>query len=246
MEKDNRIIRIYRLMFILGGLITFISCFIEWYHIEVLNELGEVVLECSYHLFLGWKVVDRIAPGALTEFYPQSSPMSIEFVFFYLGILVISVYISLFKGSPKLQNPQKSRYTAYFLLTTTILTLIMILYFSFGMVSSDGLHVPALVIYDQSYEVVIYQYIGIGFVLHITSFIFLFPLAWFQFRLNAQFELTKDNQKIGSDNIIDLNLDQLIAEEIAQRDSDKAFKSTEIEKDMGVILSNYQLRRSEQ
>jgi hypothetical protein len=232
-------------MFILGGVITFISCFIEWYHIELFNEMGQVVLECSYDLFLGWKVVDKIAPGALAEFYPQSSPITIEFVFFYLGILVISVYIALFKGSPKLQNPQKSRYTAYFLLITSIMALIMTLYFSFGMVSSNKLHVPALVINDQTYEVVIYQYIGIGFVLHIISFIFLFPLAWFQFRLNAQFELAKDNQKIMRENIIDLNLDQLIAEEIAQRDYKQAFKSTKIKKDLGLILSNYQLQRSE-
>jgi hypothetical protein len=212
---------------------------------EIFNEMGQVVLECSYNLFTGWNVVDRIYSGAPSEFYPKSSPIVIEFLFFYLGIVVISVYIALFKGSPKLQNPQKSKYTAYFLLISIIMTLIMILYFSFGVISENGMHVPALVINDQSYEVIIYQYIGIGFVLHIISFIFLFPLAWFQFRMNAQFEMVKENQKIKNDLMIDLNLDQLIAEEIAQRESKKAFQSTETEKDMEFFLSNHQLRRSE-
>ena len=244
MENGSAIVRNYRLMFILGGLITFISCFIEWYHMKVLNEMGQVVLECSYHLFLGWKVVDRIAPGALSEFYPKSSPLAIEFLYFYLGIVVISVYIALFKGTPKLQNPQKSKYTAYFLLISITMTLIMILYFSFGMISEDGMHVPALVINDQSYELVIYQYIGIGFVLHIISFLLSFPLAWFQFRMNAQFELIKEDQKLKSEIMINLNLDQLIAEEIARRDSKKAFQSTEIEKDVGLIVSDYQIRRT--
>jgi hypothetical protein len=46
--------------------------------------------------------------------------------------------------------------------------------------------------------------------------------------------------------MIDLNLDQLIAEEIARSDSKKAFQSTEIEKDLNYIVSEYQLRRSKQ
>jgi hypothetical protein len=246
MENDSAIVKIYRLMFVLGGLIAFISCFIEWYHVEILNEMGQAVLECSYNLFTGWSVVDRIYSGALSEFYPKSSPIANEFLFFYLGIVVISVYIALFKGSPKLQNPQKSKYTAYFLLTSIIMMLVIILYFSFSIFSEEDMHIPALMINDQSYEVVIYQSIGIGFVLHIMSFIFLFPLAWVQFRMNAQFELINEDQKVRSEFMIDLNLDQLIAEEIARSDSKKAFQSTEIEKDLNYIVSEYQLRRSKQ
>ena len=240
MPDDHAIVRIYRMMFILGGIITFISCYIEWYHVEVFNETGQVVLEYSYNLFLGWKVVDRIYPGALGILYPKSSPMAIEFLFFYLAVVVISIYIALFKGSPKLQNPHKSKYTAYFLLTCIIMTLVIILYFFYGVVQEDEMHVPALIINDQSYEIVIYQSIGIGFVLHLISFIFLFPLAWFQFRITSQFEVTKEDQKVKDDDMIELNLDQLIAEENARRNSKNVFRSTEIDKDIGVIISDYQ------
>ena len=243
MEDSRAIIRLYRIAFILGGIIAFISCFIEWYYVEVLNKTGQKVLSCSYNLFVGWKIVDRIYPGALGTFYPKSPPMAIEFLFFYLGIIVISVYVALFKGSPNLQNPQKSKYTAYFLLTSIIMMLVVISYFSLGIIFNDGMHLPTLVIDDQSYEVIIHQSIGIGFALHLISFIFLFPLAWFQFRMNAQFEMVKDNQKDELDVMNRLNLDRLIAEELVLRRSKKIFNSTEM--DLRVPSSEYQLRRAE-
>ena len=245
MQDDHAIVSIYRMMFILGGIIAFISCYIDWYYVEMINETGQIVLECSYNLFLGWKVVDRIYPGALGTLYPKSSPMAIEFLFFYLGIIVISIYIALFKGSPKLQNPHKSKYTAYFLLTCIIMTLVIILYFFFGVVQEDDMHVPTLIINDRSYEIIIYQSIGMGFFLHLISFIFFFPLAWFQFRITSQFEVVKEDQRFKSYHMIGLNLDRLIAEENAQRNSKNAFRSTEITKDIGVIISDYQLGRAE-
>jgi hypothetical protein len=171
--------------------------------------------------------------------------MAIEFLFFYLGIIIISVYVALFKGTPKLQNPQKSKYTVYFLLTSIIMTLVMISYFSFGIIFNNGMHLPTLVIIDQSYGAIIHQSIGIGFVLHLISFIFLFPLAWFQFRMNAQFEMVKDDQQTEFDTLSNLNLDRLIAEELALKNSEEAFRSTKLEEDIGVILSDYQPRRTE-
>jgi hypothetical protein len=245
MEDNSAIIKLYRIMFILGGFIAFISCFIEWYYVEVINEEGQIVLDCSYNLYMGWKIVDRIYLGALGMFYPKSPPMAIEFLFFYLGIIVISIYIALFKGSPKLQNPQKSKYTAHFLLSSIIMSLVLISYFCFGIVFEYGMHIPVLVINDQSYEVIIHQNIGIGFVLNLVSFIFLFPLAWFQFRMNAQFEMVKDDQKSEFDAIINLNLDRLIAEELALKNSEEPFRSTEIGEDVGVFIPDYQLRRTE-
>jgi len=245
MEDNSTIIRLYRLIFILGGIIAFLSCFIEWYSVEIINDEGQIVLDCTYNLYMGWKIVDRIYPGALEMLYPKSPPMAIEFLFFYLGIIIISIYVALFKCSPKLQNPQKSKYATYFLLISIIMSLVLIIYFCFGIVFEYGMHMPVLVINDQSYEVIIHQNIGIGFVLNLISFIFLFPLAWFQFRMNAQFEMVKHDQKAEIDTKINLNLDRLIAEELAMKNSEEPFRSTEIGEDLGVIVPDYQLRRTE-
>jgi hypothetical protein len=235
MQNDNAIVGIYRTIFIFGGMLAFISCFIEWYHVKIFDEVGQVVLECSYHLFMGWNVVDHIYPEALGEFYPHSRPMALEFLFFYLGIIVVSVYVALFKGSAQSKNPQKSKYRAYFLLTALLLALVMIFYFSFGIIFEDEIYIPALLIYDQAYELMIHQSIGMGFIFHLVAFTFMFPLAWYQFRLNAQFEL-QENKIMGSNAEGFLNLDQLIAEEIA--------RSQALEKDIGVIATEYKLRRS--
>jgi hypothetical protein len=235
MQNDTVLVGIYRILFILGGILVFMSCFIGWYYVKVVNEEGQLVLECSYHLFLGWNVVDHIYPGALSELYPKTRPMSNEFLFFYIGIIVVSVYAALFKGSTKSKKPQKSKYTAYFLLTAIILVLVMISYFSFGIIFKDEMHVPALMINDQSYEIVLHQSIGMGFILHLIAFLFMFPLTWFHFRMNAQFEIIKEDQVSQSDSKVTLNLDQLIAEEFA--------RSKELEKDIGVISTDYKLRR---
>lgn len=240
---NNPIVRIYRIMFILGGIIAFISCFIEWYHIEVLTEAGQVVLECSYNLFMGWEITDRIYLGALDMFYPESPSIAIEFLFLHLGITIISALLAIFKGSLTLQDSQKSKPAIYLLLANTMMTLVMVLYFSVELFFKNGMHVPTLVINDQILEVVIHQRIGMGYILHLVSFMFLFSFAWFRFRMSVHFEMVKE-EGTQNDAIICLNLDRLIAEENIRKISKRSSNFTQIRKDKELIASKYESRRS--
>lgn len=217
MQSESAIIGSYRVLFILGCILAFSSCFIDWYYVEYYNEIGQVVLSCSYHVFLGWTVVDHIYTGALEQFYPISSPLATEFMFLYFGLIVLSAYIAVFKSPNLMKGKKSSQNVSYILLATAFMAIILIFYFTFTLMANDGMYVPLLVINDQNLEVHVHQSIGFGFLTQSIAFLFLFPLAWIHFRVHARFEIVS-NDPVASFNL-GLNLDRLIAEEIVRYDS---------------------------
>lgn len=217
MQSESAIIRTYRILFIIGCILAFSSCFIDWYYVQYFNEMGQVVLSCSYHVFLGWNVFDRIYGGALEQFYPISPPLALEFMFLYFGLMVSSIYIAVFKNPNLMKGKNPSQYASYILLATTFMTIIMISYFTYMLLENDGMHVPSLIINDQIFEVVIYQSVGIGFIIQAAAFLFMFPFAWIHFRLQARFEIVRKDQVVNGTGGI--NLDRLIAEEIVHANS---------------------------
>ena len=217
MQSESTIIGTYRILFIVGCTLAFSSCFIDWYYVQYFNELGQVVLSCSYHVFSGWDIFDRIYSGALEQFYPISPPLALEFMLLYFGLIVSSIYITVFKSPNLTKGKNTSQPASYILLATAFMTIIMMSYFTFILLENDGMHVPSLVINDQIFEVVIYQNVGIGFVIQSTAFIFMFPLAWIHFRLQARFEIVRKDQVVKATS--GLNLDRLIAEEIVNSNS---------------------------
>ena len=219
MQSESAIIGTYRFLFIVGCILAFSSCFIDWYDVQYFNELGQVVLSCSYHVFSGWTIFDRIYSGALEQFYPISPPLALEFMIFYFGLIVSSIYIAVFKSPNPMKGKNPSQFASYILLTTTFTTIIMMSYFTFILLESDGMHLPSLIINDQIYEVVIYQSVGIGFLIQAAAFLFMFPLAWIQFRLQSRFEIVRKDQITNVTG--GLNLDRLIAEEIVHANSNQ-------------------------
>ena len=223
MQSENAIIGTYRVLFIVGCILAFSSCFIDWYHVQYFNELGQVVLSCSYHVFSGWNIVDHIYNGALEQFYPISPPLAIEFICFYFGLLIISIYVAAFKSPNPLKGMKSSQGASYILLAATFMTIITTFYFAFMLLETDGMHVPSLMINDQFYEVTVYQNIGIGFIIQMIAFLLLFPLSWTQFRMQARFEIVRKDQIPNA--LGELNLDRLIAEEIVHSNSKENPKS---------------------
>ena len=120
------------------------------------------------------------------------------------------------------KNP--SQYASYVLLATAFMTIILMSYFTFILLENDGMHVPSLIINDQIFEVLIYQSIGIGFVIQAAAFIFMFPFALIQFRLQARFEIVRKDQVANTTG--GLNLDRLIAEEIVHANSKQYSRKT--------------------
>ena len=124
--------------------------------------------------------------------------------------------------------------------------LIIICYFTLRLYFEEGLHIPVLIVENEEFEVIIQQNIELGYIFQALSFLFLFPLTWFQIKFNSHFEVIQDQKNIQSLIKRELNLDQLIAEERVRQRYQRRTNFAEMENEMKIIRTKIPSRRAEE
>ena len=207
-----------KLFFIIGILFTFVSLFLEWFFVEVRNEVGQKLLENIYEILNGWFTIKYLESSLLDQYIPQNNMISPMMSFIQVFLLVGSIVIALFRNPETVFNLETTKSNSYFFLSTTFMTIFMITASPITILFPNEFFFPGMVLENADISISIYQGIGLGYVFQCLGFILMFPYSFFCFKVATTFEQHSKipNKSIQLQQVKEsINLDQLIAEEDA-------------------------------
>jgi hypothetical protein len=208
----------YKIIFIIGLLLSFVSVFLDWYYFQGVNDSGEVVTSWVYNALFDWSTA--FSQGAsINEFYePKNASLPIAIVIAFLVVVFLSAYSALFLDSERKYNLPRLKNFGFVNLSLLTLIGFFVLIYPLFFLLPNGLYYPFLVYYNYELEITLSYSLGPGYYLQLISFACTFPYAMFNHSIINTFEKeqssveNKINQYISSTRE-DLDLDKLIARE---------------------------------
>ncbi|MFX1389402.1 MAG: hypothetical protein ACFE9Z_04980 [Promethearchaeota archaeon] len=213
-----KLISLFRILNLIGCIFLVFSLFLEWYSIRVYTLDSELIASWTYYLFSGWTTY--FSEGS--TFNEQMRPEALMIPLVVSVLLIIGVilagYVILFKNIENAAQIRSYYKFAY------LLAFLVILVFFFAFISPimylvpEDLYFPLYTIIDHNLGYMFSYASGIGYVLQLLSFPFLFPYCLFYFSTIFTFiqqERTPERQvkEIISKAQEEIDLDKMIAEE---------------------------------
>ncbi|MFX0039577.1 MAG: hypothetical protein ACFFCY_04955 [Promethearchaeota archaeon] len=208
----------FRLIYITGLLMLFLSLFLEWYSFKVVDFKNTLLVSWSYYFFTSWGTPFSADSPINSLMKPENIPIPFLINLILIIALLAAGYVALFKNidqAKMIKNYNKYAYVNLFLMLLIgyyiIVCPIMYLF-------PNGLYFPLLSVRDYDLEYIYLFAIGSGYILQIISFVFIFPYSVFYYKTTSSFiqqERTPDKllEKTIQDSQESIDLDKYIAEE---------------------------------
>ena len=180
------LIKKFRTLFVIGGILLFISIFLDWYHYIITSEEFGFISSWSFNFITEWQEVDssHIVPGELISPKNISIPLAINILL--ILIIILAIYGVMYKDIEeieKLNNIQAYSYVFFFLL---LLNAFYIFIVPLVYLIPQELYFPILFVKDGALT---YSYhIGLGFIMQCISFLMIFPYTVFFHKTLTTFE----------------------------------------------------------
>ena len=208
----------YKIIFVIGLLLGFVSIFLDWYYFQGVNDSGEVVMHWTYNVLFDWSTM--FSQGAvINEFYePKNASLPIAIVIAYLVVLLLSAYSALFFDSERKDNLVRLKQFGFVNLSLVTLIGFFVLIYPLFFLLPNGLYYPFLAYYDYQLKLTFFYSIGPGYFLQLISFVCTFPYAMFNHSIISTFEKEQSSAENTINRYIksvreDLDLDKLITQE---------------------------------
>ncbi|MFO7794994.1 MAG: hypothetical protein R6W84_02500 [Promethearchaeia archaeon] len=205
----------FKLLFFIGCGICFFSLFLNFYSFRVISQPGVLISIWEYNFIFGWE-------GFNTLYLPPNLGLSIEFMIFYLCCIITAMVLNILKNIEKTKNLSKFMLYAYINISLLMLIGFMVLIFPCFYLLQNGLFFPTVIVIEDASGYMLYYAIGIGYYLHIISFIMIFPYVIFYYQSIRKFNI---DQNSFSDRV-----KEVLAQENEGLDIDKYITEEEIRK----------------
>jgi len=208
----------YKIIFLIGLLLGFVSIFLDWYYFQVVNDSGDVIVNWVYNLLFDWST-DLSQGGLANEFYePNNASIPVAIVIAFLTVVFLSAYLVLFLDAERKDNLQKLKKIGFINLSLVTLIGFFVLIYPLFFLLPNGLYYPFLAYYDYELEVTFYYSIGPGYFLQLISFVCTFPHAMFSHSIINNFEKEQSSVENKVNQYLEsvrenLDLDKLISQE---------------------------------
>ena len=216
----------YKIVFIVGLLLGFVSVFLDWYYFQGVNDSGKLVIYWVYNALFDWSTT--FSQGALiNDFYePKNASLPVGIVIAFLIVIFLSAYSVLFVDAERKDNLFRLKKFGFVNLSLVTLIGFFVLIYPLFFLLPNGLYYPFLMYFDYDLGVTFYYSIGPGYFLQLISFACTFPYAMFNHTVINTFEKEESsventiNKHIGEVREY-LDLDKLISQEEFKLESTK-------------------------
>ena len=208
---SDRHIRTFRLYFVVGLVISFISLFLDWYLLQGVDSSGAVLIDWSYNLVINWYSPSQLNTELNNWYRPVNASVPLPLVLFFIGLLVVAAFGALAFPPEKLVKGTSSK--SFEIVNVAVMMLIsyFIVIFPIVYLFPNQLLFPALILYDYEAEISYSFLIGYGYWMQLVAFAFCFPYTCLYYSFANDVEVEREaNLSIAPNNAI--NLDKLIAE----------------------------------
>lgn len=210
--------RDFKILYLIGLILLFISFFLEWYVVQVYNSEGSLIAYWSYNPLFKWKTIFSESSSFNNNTRPKDLAISPLFPWIFIIFIVLSAYCVVFndlENMKKIEKIQKYSYVNLFLLFLNIFYLFI---FPAYYLLPNELYFPFVEINDEDLDCVYHYSIGPGYILQMIGFISIFPYIIFYYQTSLKFKSQKNspNEMMGDylEQIQEpIDMDKLIAQE---------------------------------
>ena len=215
---ENYTNQLFRLSFLIGLVILFISMFLDWYSFQTYNSSGNLIASWHYNLFTEWSspFTDDNIFNEMVKPKELHVPIAISIIFLF--VLSIAAYGILFMPLDNSKDLEKQMPFVFINSFVLILSSFYIVIFPIMFLIPNNLYYPFVIFEDLNLEVRFYYLIGIGYFFQLVGFVMVFPYAIFYYITLQKFQTKKHKPSIAINSYIqqyveELDLDKYIAEE---------------------------------
>ena len=217
----------YKIIFIIGLLLSFASVFLDWYYFQGVLDNEAIITLWVYNALLGWST-PFAGENAFNQFYePQNATMPFAVVVAFIVVIFLSGYSALFHDVEKGDNLIKVKRFGFVTLSLVTLIGFFIVVFPLFFLLPNDLYYPFMVYHDYELELTLSYSLGPGYWLQVISFGCTFPYALFNQSIVSTFKKEQSTpEKMVNDYITStkelFDLDRLIAQEELAIESSRA------------------------
>jgi len=181
---------LFRVCFIIGLLILFLSLFLNWYIIQIYSSSGALVAEWNYNPITEWNA--EVSNDTFESPKRILIPFAINALF--ISSVALSGYVALFNDLEKIEKSKKEndfdkfRLYSYVLFFLISLNLYYVFAFPAFYLTRNKLYFPVLRQTDLELNVTYYYFIGPGYIAQLIGFICVFPYTLFYYRTVEKFQ----------------------------------------------------------
>ena len=206
---------IFRILYIIGLILLFLSMFLDWYYVQVFNNQGKLTASWAYNPFFEWYTITNNDKKFIK---PPDLLMPVIIHIIFLFTVGISGYIVLFNDVETKDDLEKLYPYAYVNFFLIVLNLYYIFAFPLFYLIPNDLYFPFMKIRNKDIDATYIYYIGPGYILQVISFLFIFPYAIFYYKTIEKFKTRKHSYQRVIKSYIEqsqepLDLDKLITQE---------------------------------
>ena len=205
---------VYKILYIIGLILLFLSMFLDWYYVQVIDSQGKVYAFWSFNPLSEWHTISSsdqfLRPPDLLI------PLIINIIF--LITIPISAYSILFNDVEKKDDLEKLYPYSYVNFFLIVLNLYYIFAFPLFYLLPNDLYFPFMRIKNKDVNAIYIFYIGPGYILQLVSFFFIFPYAIFYYKTIEEFKIREHLPEKVIDEYVEhvqefIDFDKLITQE---------------------------------
>jgi len=223
-ENSEKIVRCFKIFYIIGIGLVIASFFSEWYYYAYI--INRITMIWGYNIIAGWNCITNNSIN-----YPISIEIDLMLFLLYIFIFFLAVisfiYISLERPLFSKKNFYNKVKTLNYIFPVYLgFNLIILALFLFNLFQAN-FYFPFLKLYIVSEDSETLYWFGPGCILHMISFIFMFPFSAIVLQIPRKFKL-KEN-KIEINKLIEVSSKNIDFEKIIMKErikKDKTFNQS--------------------
>jgi len=230
-----RIIGGFKLSFLIGLILLFLSPFMEWYSYQIFTLEYELVVSWKFNIFLEWSTSLFPSTPFNEVLRPENLAIPLVINILLFVSIIVSGYVVLFKNVEKIESLQKFSLYSYILGSVLVLNLFYIVIFPVMYLLPQGLYFPFLQIVDYDSTFIYILTCSQGYILQSIAFPLIFPYIIFYFKTISTFQQKEKTPETIITKIIEkaqepIDIDKLIAqEELKQKFNKKKPQEDDLE-----------------
>jgi len=230
-----RIIGGFKLSFLIGLILLFLSPFMEWYSYQIFTLEYELVVSWKFNIFLEWSTSLFPSTPFNEVLRPENLAIPLVINILLFVSIILSGYVVLFKNVEKIESLQKFSLYSYILGSVLVLNLFYIVIFPVMYLLPQGLYFPFLQIVDYDSTFIYILTCSQGYILQSIAFPLIFPYIIFYFKTISTFQQKEKTPETIITKIIEkaqepIDIDKLIAqEELKQKFNKKKPQEDDLE-----------------
>jgi len=230
-------VSLFKITFIAGLILLFLSMFVEWYSFQIYSLENELLVSWQYNIFKDWSTILSSSQLNLV-LRPNDLSISLPLNIIFTGSLILSGYVILFKDMERVNPISICRPYSYVLGMTLLLNMFYVIIFPVMYLIPQELYFPFIKIIDLEQNFIYLFSIDLGYIFQVIAFMLIFPFPIYYYHITHKYDNEEENyvKSLIQEAQEPIDLDKWIAQEqLKLQNSGKNIQ----EEDLNILIKTF-------